>query len=106
MRLVDLYLFRGGTWWHRDTRSGGDPTEHVTVRYNRYSARRCHIYRDGTGTIRPPRSRANLASDEGLEGSDWSVEFSDREEDQENPEPVGNDEVRFPVSQAGYEDGI
>ena len=84
--LVDLYLSRGGTWWHT---SPDDTRLHVTVRYNRYSARRCHVYQDGTGTIRPPNvAPLRTAPDE--EGSDWSAEFSDREDDEEIPEPVGN----------------
>ena len=84
----DPHLSRGRTWWHK---TADDPRLHVTVRYNRYSARRCHVYQDGTGTIRPPGLAPHRAvSDEDLEGSDWSAEFSDREEDPEISGPVGN----------------
>lgn len=41
----------GGQWWHKND---NDPTEHVTVRYNRRpGGNRVHIYRNGTGNMSP-----------------------------------------------------
>ncbi|KAK7019189.1 hypothetical protein VNI00_018147 [Paramarasmius palmivorus] len=38
-----------GRWWHSNA---NDPTEHITVRYNR-RANRVHIYRNGTVNVSP-----------------------------------------------------
>ncbi|KAJ2912164.1 hypothetical protein MD484_g8252, partial [Candolleomyces efflorescens] len=67
---------RGRVWWHTTT---NDPTEHITVRYDR-RANRVHVYRNGSVNVSPQKPLMRLkgaARREGVSGEQLDEELYD-----------------------------